>query len=74
MKGEGEEHPVGAEGHVPGVGRQVGQQDQVGEEVESGCQVVLAGPDRVEAEGSGLLDLVDQMPEVGSGVVALGML
>ena len=69
-----QQHQVRPQIHVPAVGSQMRQQRQLGEEVEAVGQMMFAGPDRIETQPLGRLDLLHDRPQVLTRILVLGML
>ena len=71
---QGQQRDVGAEPQSLGVGSEALQQAELREEVEAGRDMMLAGPDRIEAEGADQAHLLQRLGEAAGGVVARGVL
>ena len=69
-----QEHEVGAEGEALGLGGEALQHGQEREVVEARRRVVLAAPDRVEAERADEARLLERLREAARGIVAGGVL
>ena len=69
-----EQSEVGADPKPFGLGRDALQQGELRKEVEPRGDVVLAGPDRVEAQRANKPDLLQRLGEAPGRIVARGVL
>src|SRR5262245_20342154 len=65
-----QQQDVGAEPKPLGVGRQALQQAKLREEVEAGCDVVLACPDRIKTERADQADLLHCLGKAAGRILA----